>query len=362
MAGVDDRLVDEIYEAALVPERWPSVLDEVARISESWAGGIIALDPDQRPRGIWTETYAPTYESFARGESSRYENVRAQRALARRHQGFLRDIDLCSLEELQVDPLYRHFLHPYGLGWTVGTFVNVPTMDLVIFDFARKADDGPHNRSHVSVLDGYRPHLARAAFLSARLGLERARSMTAAMDALGVPAAVFGGSGKIMAANSDWEALWPRVERTFRKVELDGLPNRIVGRSSAPAGRVRSIPIAGTASEAPLIIHVLPVCRSALDVFSGASQIVVITPVRTPAAPPVEIISGLFDLSPAEARIARALAEGRTIDGCATDFRVSTETVRKQVRSIMSKTGTNRQVDLVRLLLGASPPPAARNP
>lgn len=348
----DERLVDEIYEAALVPERWPSVLENVGRISGSLAGGIIAVDPDHIPRAVWTETYAPTYESFIRGDSNRYENVRAQRAMARRHHGFLRDVDLCSLEELDEDLLYRHFLRPHGLGWTVGTFVNVPTMDLVIFDFARKTDDGPHHTANVSVLDAHRPHLARAAFLSARLGLERATSMTDAMAVLGVPAAVFAANGKPLVTNADWDAHWSRVGPALRKAELAGRWST----AGASAPRIRSLPIAAEDGETPLVVHALPVRRSALDVFSGASHVVVITPVRASAAPPIEIISGLFDLSPAEARIARALADGGSVESCAIEFRVSPETVRKQVRSIMSKTGTNRQVDLVRLLLGASPP------
>lgn len=357
MGSVDDRLVDEIYEAALMPERWPSVLERVAEISDSWAGGIIALDPDRRVRTVSTETYRPTYEGFARGESNRYENVRAQRAAARRHQGFLRDVDLCTPEELEADPLYRHFLRPYGLGWTIGTFVDVPTSDLVIFDFARRSDDGPHTRSHVSVLDGYRPHLARAAFLSARLGLERARSMTDAMEILGVPAAVLAITGKTMVVNADWEDLAPRVERVLRNASFDAATTRT---AAGFGGLVRSIPISGAEDEPPLILHVLPVRRSALDVFSGASHVAVITPVSAPCAPPMEIISGLFDLSPAEARVAAALADGRSIEGCAADFRVSPETVRKQVRSIMGKTGTNRQVDLVRLLIGAARSPVLK--
>lgn len=346
MDEVDDRLIDEIYEAAVVPELWSSVLENVARASASIAGGIIALDVDLHPRMISTETYRPTYDAFARGETRRYDNVRARRAQARRHQGFLRDVDLCTVEELAVDPLYRHCLHPYGLGWTAGTILPIATGDCIIFDFARRSPDGPHDRAHVATLDAYRPHLARAALLAARLGLERARSMAQAMDAIGVPAGVFASDGRLIAANPDWEGLWPRIEPVLRRRQADGGVDR--------PDMLRSLPIAATETLPPFIVHALPIRRSALDIFSGAGHIMIVTPVAMPSAPPIDVVAGLFDLSPAEARVAHALADGHSIDGCAAAFGVSTETVRKQVRNIMSKTETNRQVDLVRLLLGTA--------
>jgi DNA-binding CsgD family transcriptional regulator len=353
MIDIDEKLVDEIYEAAVVPECWPAVLQRVATASGSHAGGLIAATPDRSLRGIATEAYRPTYESFARGESARYDNIRARRAVARRHQGFLRDVDLCTLDELRVDPLYRNFLWPFGLGWTVGTLINIPIADTIIFDFARRIDDGPFDVAQVEILDGYRPHLARAAYMSARLGLERARSMTEAMTALGLPAAVIGGRGEPIVTNPSYDLLSARIEPVmFDKQVTAALFGRGTRDRAVPSSR--SFPIVGDDNAPPLVVHVLPVRRSALDIFSGAAAIAVITPLSAPSAPPIEIVSALFDLSAAEARVARAVAEGKRLEDCATDFGVSLETIRKQIKNAMAKTGTHRQIDLVRLLLGAS--------
>ena len=356
---IDERLVDEIYEAAVVPELWPTVLQRVAAASGSHAGGLIAIDGQQRMQALSTETYRPTYESFARGESLRYENLRAQRAAARRYQGFLRDVDLCTLQELEADRLYRDFLHPYGLGWTSGSLVNLPTADLVIFDFARRSDDGPHDLDHIAILDGYRPHLARASFLSARLGLERARSMTQAMSALGLPAAALGPYGNTVASNPAFDRLRPRVEPVLLgRRTADPLFDPATVASSVSASS--SIPIGGDEETPPLVVHVLPVRRAAIDVFAGASAIAVVTPLSAPAAPPIEIVAALFDLSPAEARVAHAVAEGRTLEDCAHAFGISLETIRKQLKAAMNKTGTHRQIELARLLLGAGRLPGER--
>lgn len=58
-----------------------------------------------------------------------------------------------------------------------------------------------------------------------------------------------------------------------------------------------------------------------------------------------------FGLSPAESKVALALLEGFLPKEIASNHRVNTDTVRKQLQSIYSKTSTKRQADLIKLLL-----------
>jgi DNA-binding CsgD family transcriptional regulator len=74
-----------------------------------------------------------------------------------------------------------------------------------------------------------------------------------------------------------------------------------------------------------------------------------------PQAPPVELVQSLFDLTPAEARVARSLASGKTVADIATDGGVSRNTIRTQLDRVMEKTGCNRQADVVALLTAISP-------
>ena len=62
----------------------------------------------------------------------------------------------------------------------------------------------------------------------------------------------------------------------------------------------------------------------------------------------------LFSLSPAEARLAQLLADGLSMDEAAMQLGVSRNTVRSQLQAVFAKTGTNRQGDLVRLLLSSA--------
>jgi DNA-binding CsgD family transcriptional regulator len=67
----------------------------------------------------------------------------------------------------------------------------------------------------------------------------------------------------------------------------------------------------------------------------------------------------LFGLSAAEARLARALCHGDSVEEYARDQGLRQPTVRTQLSSIFAKTHTERQVELVRLIVGI---PVVRDP
>jgi DNA-binding CsgD family transcriptional regulator len=73
---------------------------------------------------------------------------------------------------------------------------------------------------------------------------------------------------------------------------------------------------------------------------------------------PVEIdpfiLSATFDLTPAEARLASLVVNGRSPQECADELGVKISTVRSQLLAIYAKTGVDGQTGLVRLLLSAT--------
>lgn len=62
------------------------------------------------------------------------------------------------------------------------------------------------------------------------------------------------------------------------------------------------------------------------------------------------MVATAFDLTPAEARVAVALARGESVAEIAVEHTVSVQTIRTQVKSVLAKTGTDRQAELVGLL------------
>lgn len=67
-----------------------------------------------------------------------------------------------------------------------------------------------------------------------------------------------------------------------------------------------------------------------------------------------DLVRQLFDLTPAEAAVARRLTAGLTLEDTAQSLDISRNTARAHLRSIFSKSGITRQTELVRLVLNSA--------
>ncbi|HLS69490.1 MAG TPA: response regulator [Kiloniellales bacterium] len=68
-------------------------------------------------------------------------------------------------------------------------------------------------------------------------------------------------------------------------------------------------------------------------------------------APPEHLLVALFQLTPAEAQVARGLARGKRPVDIAREQKISQTTVAFHLRNLFAKTGTNRQADLIALVM-----------
>ncbi|HEX4507238.1 MAG TPA: helix-turn-helix transcriptional regulator [Alphaproteobacteria bacterium] len=101
------------------------------------------------------------------------------------------------------------------------------------------------------------------------------------------------------------------------------------------------------------IVRPGPAFRPAASPLRRTAILILRDPSRQNAIPPV-ILSRLFGLTRASALLASKLASGLSLKDAAGDIGISHNTARVQLQNIFSKTGTNRQHDLVRLLLNSA--------
>lgn len=351
------QIIDDLYEAAAIADHWPQVLGSLTSLIDGAGASMFSFQP-VGTRWVATPAMAQVVADFA--ALGRPEmNTRSPRAMAKRHPGFLTDHDVFTEEELRTDPFYQEILRPRGLGWCAGSAIFVPGGDMLVVSIERRFEQGPVSRPQVAVLDRLRPHIARAAAFSARLALERVRAAAQALELLGLPAAVLGTGHRVLAANALFEALIPHVFRDQRErlslvsTDADVLLGDALARDAARAGgAVQSIPLPADEGREAMVVHVLPIRGASHDVFTSASAIILATPVTVGAAPAQQLLEGLFDLTPAEARVARGICGGETVEMIAAGLGISRETIRTQLRSVFTKTGTHRQADLVRLIAG----------
>lgn len=348
------RLIDLIYEAAFVPSAWTAVLEQLAVLTGSEGGVIFAGAPSAPPRFIASEKVADAMAAYASGGTG--ANSRPALALAKNHFGFLRDIDFLPVEDFGRDCQQRE-LRRFGLGWQVGTVAPLLTRELAVLTLDRAYNKGPHEAEHVALLDQLRPHLTRTMMMSARLGMTIAETTLGTLDAIGLPALVINRSRQVLAVNElaqDHPILVP-LARGGLALKHD-LADRLF-QASLQAGlegsstRLCSVPVPAVNERPAMVVHALPLRGQAHDLLSGAEILVVINTLDDRQAADGSILRGLFDLTAAEARLAQNLMRGATIAQISGETSVSVATLRSQLRALLAKTGTQRQADLIGLLM-----------
>ena len=155
----------------------------------------------------------------------------------------------------------------------------------------------------------------------------------ATLEALGLPAAVLSGAGRVVTANAVSErALFVRL--------LNGRAVATGGAFALPARDGRHAAIG----------HVRPLPRD--DVFARGTHLLVVHTVRAGRLPP-ELLSQLFDLTAAEAKLASSLMAGLGLAEAGACQKIKVSTARSYLGQIFRKTGTHQQSQLVALLSGA---------
>ncbi len=349
-------VIDRIYECSVVPELWPQMLTDIAGLVDAQGGLLFSA----RKTLHWTAS------DTVRDVFAEYVNDGWFTRCSRRvcimnaaEPGFFTEQDFWTEDQMGADPIYRDFFRPRGLGWSAGTALRVPSGDNIVFSMERALTRGPIERDHLDRLDGLRPHLARSALISARLGLQRAEGATDALTALRLPALLLDDAGRVVEANEMIQGMGDQIgfgagERLVLPDRLanEQLADRLAALGTHAGDQSCSLPLRDGMGQPVGVLHVVPVRRAAHDIFGRGYALVVLTPIGTDKSPSADLMRSLFDLTRSESRVARGLAAGKTAEEIAKEGDVALTTVRSQIRRVLEKTGCQRQAEVVALLAG----------
>lgn len=348
-------LIADIYEGALLGDRWSSILGRIGDTCGTMGALLFAVS-DNGVRWAGSGRAAELYEDAVRlGWQNSPHNERVHELVAARHNGFVIDVERHSADYIANNRMYQEFLIPRGAVAAAATHVIGAEGDGVILSVEGFSGLAPA-QEQLPFLDGLRPHLARAAMVASRLQLERARAMTTALKAIGVAAAVITLKGTLRAANDLFEPMIGRLVHDgpmglrLDNPEANSLMRDALERMRISLSHARSIPLPASGDEPARILHLVPIAGDARDLFSGPCVMMVVTGGSRAGSVQAQLLETLFDLTPTEARIARDLAASKSAADVAQETGKSVGTVRVQIKSILAKTGLGSQKALVALL------------
>lgn len=355
---MQDGLIDRIYEAAFQPDCWQDVLHDVGERAGSNAGVVFVFD-DMRPV---QHKATPVVAEVAQFSADHWrESPRVSWLQKKPMIGFFIANSHFPAELMASDPC-RVYMVEAGLDSEAVATVPLPSGELLAYGFPKLRRDGVHSEADVETLNSLLPHLARAGLMSARLGFEHARGTTNALQMIGLPAAVLTSTGRVLSSNSLFDGLTDIfLPVAFGRLAVaDAGANRLLQNAIetgiAATERVRSVPVARRENKEPCVIHIIPVRRSANDLFPGGDIILAVSSVRKSSlVPSPQVLMGLFDLTPAEVRFAAGLMSGASVQEVSAQLGITSGSGRTCLARIFEKTGTHRQAELLALLSSTHP-------
>lgn len=180
-------------------------------------------------------------------------------------------------------------------------------------------------------------------------------ALVSGFTSVGVPAMVLSSDNLIVARNNLDESIQSCLDvtddlrLTFRNEISNSRYLQLVRSPQAAGGTFALLDKNGRPTGVGTLSQVL---TRPYDVFQRAAFLLIFSKIEAPAAPNVELLADLYNLSPAEARMAKKLVESSTIDQIAAETNVSKETLRTQLKRVMEKVGARRQADLVGVIAG----------
>lgn len=360
-------LVSGFYDASMDPKLWPELLGKMRDAVHADAAAVMSHD-FEHGRGQLDHTvsidamFVTAYRDFY----SR-QNVYLQDAENFSQPGVVfTNTQLAEASKVIDTDFYRYWLRPQNLFHHLIGILDAQGPQVTLLTFARAREKGAFWEDDIELLFRLLPHLRQGlrAGHQFRRVQDVERILLDTLDVMPMGIALLGCSGAVIAANRAARDIIDTEEGLY--LGSSGLGLKL------PAGRFRFRDfLAGTLgephSDASGDIHTFSVPRE-----DGRRPItLLVMPVkdrtqrradRDPAAVlfigdperPVDIdprqLVRLYTLSRAESRVAVLLARGLRLDQTAQHLGLTYETVRKHLKQIFSKTGTDRQAELVRTL------------
>jgi DNA-binding CsgD family transcriptional regulator len=371
-----DQVIGTFYEAATEPELWSAALIGAADLLGGVGGQFFLWNKLQRTAPVTVVGRLPAEGNalYARY----YGAIDPRRQAAERLP--VGTIMTCDEHfddgRFRKSEFFNDFLVPFGVPYAAGGRV-LETAELsAVITVIRNFHQGPFESREVAVLARLLPHVQRAARLHHRICQMKLRDMAfeTAFDRLPFGVVIAHAAGRVLIANRAVEEMAAAsdglilsgarltADRTDDAAALARLIDEVLQSAARRGGQGSgSLRISRPSGRRPYAVLVAPLSeRTTLlaDSQAPAALILITDPERQPEVLGRRLVE-LFGLTAAEARLAAALAEGKRLDEIADERGVRMPTLRTQLRVVLDKTGTTRQVDLVRLIVGL---PAIRAP
>jgi DNA-binding CsgD family transcriptional regulator len=362
-------LIELIYASVAGASRWQTFLDAFVLAVGGRTGALALHDANRDGGGVvcwsgWPDDEVRLYlDRYAAIDPWNINSGRWPEGLVGT------DLDLCPREEIEPSAAFQEFYGPRDYFHGMGGTILVTGTGRSLITATRGAGAGPFGEPEQPILRALMPHLRQAAILHGEWGLVRARldTFTGHLDRYRHAFLLIDAERRVLYSNDAARELTDARDglaieagRILLRSPKEDAEFRAAARtiaSARDASTMHRVEVSRPSGRNPFRLVLMPAHASG-GVPLGVSQptiTVLIADSESEAEPDQSLLRELFSLTRAEARIAGKLALGRSVEEIATEAGTSVATVRTHVKRIMAKTGTERQGQLISLVLRSVP-------
>jgi DNA-binding CsgD family transcriptional regulator len=352
--------LDGLYDAALHPELWTGVCDKLATLTGGVGAVLIPRSPELRALGMrQSDSLRESSEVYLRdGWYLRDERDRGIRRVDRMSVVFEQDV--VTIEEIGRSPYYQEFLRPCGLKWFAGLGFDEQGQKWAA-SIQRTAEQGMFGENDRRALAQLPSHFSRAAEMAMALGYAEAEGFINAFQRMFVGAAALDYAGRVVMTNPAADGLLGDG-LTIRNARLTAAePNgadrlgglilaSITRRAILSERTLVTIAIPRPSGKRALQLMACPLGSRSISEFSPIRSIILIVDPEQKRVPISQVLVQQFGLTVSEGRLARRLAAGEPLAAAAASLHLTEESARTYLKSLLSKTSTHKQSELVALL------------
>ncbi|MGH8446616.1 MAG: helix-turn-helix transcriptional regulator [Solimonas sp.] len=363
-----ETLIAGIYQAALEQPPWLSFLHALRRalrlrhasISFFTRAGfrdVRSLTISSGAVDLDYESMRERYVDWAALDPLRYETLEDGRVHLNSEADY-------AARGADAQAFFRGFMAPYGFHHHASIKPHIREGSYCgLLVCARGAVDGAYTADERALMETLNSHLGHALqHFSTVKHLELERDLYEhTIDNLSVGSLLVDREARILRCNPCAERLLARsavldivngrlaIAEAARNTEL----RKLVQRLAQPphTGEIQVLRLACRGGE-DLRLMLKPVPPSVAYYHTQSPQVMVyLQDASAQSAAPAGLVAELFGLTRAEAALAICLARGLTLQQAARELHVSEHTARNYSKRVFAKTGTRRQVELVRVML-----------
>lgn len=365
-----DDLIARIYDAALDPGLWPQAIELATDVLEARQAkiAITSLPAQHEFRPVLYRLDPTLQERWFREAAVRDLWTQAMAYLPR--EFIAAGSQVVPHAELQRTDVYHTFLRPDRVEDILSAGLGHGPAGISHVVFYR---DRLFDRRQLRLLQRLVPHLRRAVRTQSRLldlG-QQSESLKAAFDRLRAAVYVLGADNRLVFCNEKAEDLGRAADGLVlrhsrlcleRPAEMRQLEAAVRAAAVAALAKVpptsESMVVSRRPGRRPLSLLITPVRPRDVvqwpllppEVSHSAAVLVTVTDPDDVTRPPAEHLAHHFGFTPAEARLAAALAARQSLEEYAEQAGVTIGTARWTLKRVLDKAGCRRQSELVHVL------------